>query len=350
MRKNTIYLILFVFLLPVENLKAQIGGKGVFRFLNLPNSSKVAALGNAIPMNNQPEFSESFQNPSLLQNKDAGLLALNYSNYVSDINFGAIQYGFKLQKTGVISAGLMFVNYGKFEETDAAGNTTGNTFTAGDYLLNIGYSQNWKNKIFYGANFKLIFGAYDIYKSTALAADFAVTYKDSVSNFSTGLVFKNVGYQIQPFDQLRENLPFEIDFALAQKLKHAPLRYHITYQNLQNFDLTYQDPNNPDAQLDLVTGQPIATSHRFIDKFSRHLVLGAEILLSPAFSLQTAYNFQRSKELKVNGAGGRSGFSFGFSLNLKKISIGYANANLNAAGSNNFFSIQIKPSIFNHKK
>lgn len=350
MIKNTIYLILFVFLLPVENLKAQIGGKGVFRFLNLPNSSKVAALGSAIPLNDQPEFSESFQNPSLLQAKDQGLLALNYSNYVSDINFGSFQYGLKLKKIGLVSAGLMFINYGKFEETDAAGNATGNTFTAGDYLLNIGYGRNWKNKIFYGANLKLIFGAYDIYKSSALAADFAITYKDSVSNFSSGFIFKNLGYQIQPFDQIRENLPFEIDFAIAQKLKHAPLRYHITYQNLQQFDLTYQDPNNPDAQLDLATGQPITTKYHFINKFSRHLVFGAEILLSPAFSLQTAYNFQRNSELKVSGAGGRSGFSFGFSLNLKNISIGYANANLNAAGSNNFFSVQIKPAIFNHKK
>lgn len=350
MRKNTIYLILFVLLLPVENLKAQIGGKGVFRFLNLPNSSKVAALGSVIPMNDQPEFSESFQNPSLIKREDTGLLVLNYSNYISDINFGSIQYGLKIKKIGVISTGLMFVNYGKFEETDAAGNTTGNTFTAGDYLLNIGYAQNWKNKLFYGVNFKIIYGSYDIYKSTALAADFAVTYKDSVSNFCTGLVFKNMGYQIKPFNQVRENLPFEIDLAITQKLKHAPLRYHVTYQNLQNFDLTYQDPNNPDAQLDLITGEPIPTRYHVVEKFSRHLILGAEVLLSPAFSLQTAYNFQRNKELKVSGAGGRSGFSFGFSLNLKNISVGYSNANLNAAGSNNFFSLQLKPAIFKHKK
>jgi len=348
MRKNTICLLLFISI--SFNLLAQSGGKGIFRFLNLPNSSKTAALGSAFPMSEQAEISESFQNPSLINGSHAGILDLNYSNYISDINFGAVQYGFKLKNSSVISAGLMFVDYGQFEETGATGYSTGNNFTAGDYLLNIGYAQSWKQKIYYGANLKLIYGAYDIYKSTALATDVAITYKDTVAQLSTGVAFRNIGVQLQPFNEVKENLPFQIDFSFAQKLKHAPFRYHITFSNLQNFDLTYQDPQDPNAELDLVTGQPINDKPNFINKLSRHLILGAEVLLSPSFNLLAGYNFQKSKELNITGTGGRAGLSFGFSVHLKNLSLGYANSSLNAAGSNNYFSLMLQPAMFKHKK
>jgi hypothetical protein len=348
MRKYTICLLLFI--LTSFSGFAQSGGKGVFRFINLPNSSKIAALGSAFPMSEDAEISESFQNPSLISNSNAGKLDLNYSKYISDINFGAVQYGFKLKNSSVISVGLLFVDYGKFEETDAAGNSTGSNFTAGDYLINIGYAKNWQQKIYYGANLKLIYGAYDIYKSAALASDIAITYKDTLASFSTGIAFRNIGYQLKSFGQIRENLPFQIDFSMAQRLKYAPFRYHVTFSNIQNFDLTYQDPNDPNAELDLVTGKPLNNKATFISKFSRHLILGAEILLSPSFNLLAGYNFQKSKELNITGTGGRAGLSFGFSLHLKNLTIGYANASLNAAGSNNYFSLMLQPSIFNHKK
>lgn len=349
MRKNIILFILSIVLFIVPNCFAQTGGLGVFRFINLPNASKTAALGNIFPVSTQSDFSQTFQNPSLIEKNHAGLIGLNYSNFVSDINFGSIQYGLKIKNSEVLSAGLQFVNYGNFEETDAAGNITGNTFTAGDYLLNFGYGKNWKEKIFYGANAKIIYGTYDIYSSFAIATDIAVTFKDTTKNFAAGIVFKNIGYQLKPFNQIRENLPFEISLALSQKLKYAPLRYQVGYNNLQNFDLTYQDPNNPDVEIDLITGIPVIEKANFAEKFSRHLVFGAEVLLSSSFNLQAGYNLQRSKELGNVGIGGLAGFSFGFMLNLKKLSIGYANARLNAAGSNNYFSVLLMPSVFRIK-
>ena len=349
MRKNIISLILSVLLFVISPCLAQTGGLGVFRFINLPNASKTTALGNIFPVSTDADLSQTFQNPSLIAKNHAGLMGLNYSNFVSDINFGSIQYGLKIKNEEVVSASLQFVNYGNFEETDAAGNATGNTFSASDYLLNIGYGKNWKQKIYYGANAKIIYGAYDIYSSFAIATDIAVTYKDTIKNFAVGIIFKNIGYQLKPFNQIRENLPFEIALSFSQKLKYAPFRYHVGYNNLQNFDLTYQDPNKPDAEIDLITGEPITNKASFTEKFSRHLVFGAEVLLSQSFNLQAGYNLQRSKELGNVGVGGLAGFSFGFMLNLKKLSIGYANSRLNAAGSNNYFSMLIKPSIFKTK-
>jgi hypothetical protein len=326
--------------------KAQIGGKGVFRFLNLPNSAKVAALGNALPMQINADFDETFANPSLLSNIHQNSLALNYSNYVADINFGDLQYALKLKTEQTLSLGLMFINYGSFDEYDATATPTGNNFTAGDYLLNVGYSKNWKKKIYYGVNAKLIYGSYDIYNSLAIATDLAVTYKDSADNLATGIILKNIGYQLNAFDQQRENLPFEIAISLSKKLRFAPFRYHITYNNLQQFNLSYYNPNTSD-NTDLITGESTDKKSSFADKFSRHLIFGAEILLSPAFNLQAGYNLQQSKELSVSGLGGLSGLSFGFSLHLKKLSLGYAHSALNLAGSNNYFSLTLNPSFLN---
>lgn len=325
---------------------AQTGGKGVFRFLNLPNSAKVAALGNAYPMQMEADFEETFANPSLLSNSHQNSLALNYSNYISDINFGNIQYALKVKTDQTLSLGLMFINYGNFDEYDATATPTGANFTAGDYLLNVGYAKNWKNKIYYGANAKLIYGSYDIYNSLAIATDLAVTYKDTASNLATGIVFKNIGYQLNAFDQQRENLPFQIAVSLSKKLRFAPFRYHITYNNLQQFNLNYYNPNTGD-DTDLITGEPKDKNANFANKLSRHFILGAEILLSPAFHLQAGYNLQQSKELSVNGLNGLSGLSFGFSLHLKKLSLGYAHSTLNLAGSNNYFSLTLNPGFLN---
>ncbi len=342
-----IFFLLFCTVFCIQNIcEAQIGGKGVFRFLNLPNSAKVAALGNALPMQNDADFDETFANPSLLSTAHQNSLSLNYSNYVADINFGNIQYALKLKTNETLSLGLMFINYGDFEEYDASATPTGANFTAGDYLLNVGYAKKWKNNIYYGANAKLIYGSYDIYNSFAIATDLAVTYKDTTNNFATGIILKNIGYQLNAFNQQRENLPFQIAVSLSKKLHFAPFKYHITYNNLQQFNLSYYNPNT-DEGTDLISGESTDKQSSFASKFSRHLIFGTEILLSPSFNLQAGYNLQQSKELSISGLSGLPGFSFGFSLHLKKLSLGYAHSTLNLAGSNNYFSLTLNPSFLN---
>lgn len=349
MFKKIFFLIFCATIVDAYSCCAQIGGKGVFRFLNLPNSAKVAALGNTLSMQNNADFDETFGNPSLLSSNHQNSLNLNYSNYVADINFGNIQYGLKIKKNETVSLGLMFINYGNFEEYDETATATGGNFTAGDYLFNIGYSKNWKHKLFYGVNAKLIYGSYDIYNSFAIATDLGVTYKDSVGQLAAGIILKNIGYQLNAFDQKHETLPFQIDVSLSKKLRFAPFRYHITYNNLQQFNLNYYNPNAIE-DTDLITGESKDKNSSFVNKLGKHFVFGAEVLLSPSFNLQAGYNLQQSNELSINGLGGLAGFSFGFSLHLKKLTLGYAHSTLNLAGSNNYFSLTLNPGFLNFRR
>jgi hypothetical protein len=335
------YLSTFIFVFCLSNSFAQIAGNSAFRFLNLPNSAKTAALGGSYPTHYQSDFTDAFNNPSLLKIKHQNTLDLNYSNYVSDINYGSLQYGLAYKST-MLSLGLLYVNYGNFTETDAAGNETGNTFNANDYLLNIGYAKTINPNFNLGANAKLIYSVYESFSSIALAADVAATYQDTSKNLSLGLIVRNLGYQVQPFAQTRENLPLKIDVSFSQKLKYAPFKYHITYQNLQKFNL---NTGMNSSETDILTGESLDSGNSFGSNLSKHFILGTELLLTQSFNLLAAYNFEKGRDLAVAGSGSASGLSFGLAIKLKKFSFYYANSKLNAAGSNNYFSIQITPNF-----
>jgi hypothetical protein len=335
------YLSTFIFVIGFFPCFAQIGGNSTYRFLNLPNSAKTAALGGSYPTHYQSDFTDVFNNPSLLDIKYQNTLDLNYSNYVSDINYGSLQYGFKY-KSSLLSLGLLYVNYGDFLETNDSGNETGNTFKASDYLLNIGFAKTINSKIKLGANGKVIYSAYESYQSLALAVDVAANYQDTTNNLSAGLIVKNLGYQIKPFAQTRESLPLKLDVSFSQKLKYAPFKYHITYQNLQKFNL---NTGINSTEIDILTGESLNSGNSFGSNLSKHFILGTELLLTSSFNLLAAYNFEKGKDLSVTGTGSASGLSFGLAIKLKKFSFYYANSKLNAAGSNNYFSLQITPNF-----
>ncbi len=331
---------LILMMIFASNTQAQIGGTSVFRFLDLPNSPRIAALGGTLTAIKDQDISQSFLNPSLLNQNQHKKLSLNYCNYIADINFGNAQYVYATPNKGIFSAGIFFLNYGNFEEADAAGNLTGNQFSASDYLLNIGWGKTILKNINFGANLKSVYSSYEIYRSFALAADLSFSYHDSSSNFTATVIGRNLGYQFKKFYQQRENLPAELTLAISQKLKYAPIRYHLAYKNLQRFKQSFKTDPDVVFDPDLTPPEPIENQISFGDELLRHFVIGAELSFTPAFAVQVGYNHQRNKELSLANSGGAAGLSIGVSLNLKKIQIGYAHSQVNVAGGNNYFSVQ----------
>ena len=51
------------------------------------------------------------------------------------------------------------------------------------------------------------------------------------------MLVKNIGRQLKKYN-VSENLPTQIEVALSKKLKYLPFTYHISYNNLQNFDVS----------------------------------------------------------------------------------------------------------------
>lgn len=335
-------LIIFLLLLEASVLHAQIGGNATYKFLNLAPSARITALGGNLIAGADGDLNNAAQNPSLLNSRMHNSVVFNAVNYFNDIGYGYVAYANRFRQKASLQGGIQYVNYGDFSETDATGKLTGNTFTARDYAYILGAAMPGDYNLTYGANVKFIYSHLAEYKSYGMATDLSATYKDSAAAFVAALVLKNIGYQFRPYvDGSREQLPFEIQLGISKRLSHAPFRYYIVAHDLQKFDLTYKDPEDPSRQIDLATGQPIDKKISLADKVGRHLQGGVELILSENFMIRVGYNHQRRQELALYSRGSNVGFSFGLGLRIKKIQLSYGTAKYHLAGSTHQFSIGI---------
>jgi hypothetical protein len=65
-------------------------GQGIYQFLDLPVSSRMAALGSANVSLSDNDINFAFQNPSLLSAETNNMIGLNMANYLADIRFGTV--------------------------------------------------------------------------------------------------------------------------------------------------------------------------------------------------------------------------------------------------------------------
>jgi hypothetical protein len=349
MKQRILFILLILFSL--EGF-SQFGGASTYDFLNLASSARVSALGGSqVGIVDSSELSLSYYNPATLMPKMHNNLTVNYCNYISDINFGYVSYARNYDSIGTFSVGIQYINYGNFKESLENGTLTGNTFTASDYALSLIYSRNIWNNITVGIDVKPIYSVYESYNSFGIAADLGVSYIDSAGLFSAGLVFKNIGTQINSYqyvtEGINEPLPFDIQIGFSQKLAHAPLRFDINFNQLHNWHLSdkstwdYDHKDNDDYTL---TGK----SDDILKQTLRHIIFGVEFVPSQNFSLSFGYNYQRKQELSVSSNTALVGLSGGFNVKISKFRLSYAVAQYHLSGLSNMFSIGLNLSEFKH--
>jgi hypothetical protein len=334
-----------------KQASAQVGGDNTFEFLNLPVSARVGALGGNAIATKDDDISLSYHNPALLDSGMSNKLALNYINYFSDVNFGYAGYARHFKNVGTFSAGIQFLDYGKFTQADETGLITGE-FSAGEYCLNLGYGRRLDSSFSVGANLKTIYSDLAGYTSVGSAIDIAGMYHNRKRDLGVALVVKNIGMQWKTYATGREPLPFEAQIGISKKPKHVPFRFSLIYQHLERWDMKYDDPLSPKDTIDPLTGEEIPQSkgRYFADNFARHLVFNGEFLLTKNFNIRLGYNYQRRKELMVTGRHGMIGFSFGFGLKISKFHLSYGRASYHLAGKSNHFTLTTNLSDFGSKK
>ena len=320
----------------------QIGGTNTYEFLNIPVSARVGALGgNVIAVNdNDPTF--SLANPSLLNSQMSGMVTFSYLNYFADINQGYVSYIRDFKKLGTFSAGVKYISYGEFLETDESGNEFG-TFSASEYAVIFGWGKQIDSSFSVGANLKPIYSSFYDYYSAGIAADVSATYTNHKKNFVAAVVVKNMGTQFLTYNEAgeREPLPFEIQAGISKKFKHVPFRLSVDMIQLQNWNLAYNDSlletNNSENLSDEQKAERNKTS--FLNESFRHIVLGGEFVPSKSFMLRFGFNYKRRQELALENKPGLVGFSWGFGFRVKKFHISYGSARYHLAGSSNHFTI-----------
>lgn len=329
-----------------------MGGSGVYQFLYLTNAPRVAALGGNNITLNESDPALAYQNPALLNDSMNKHFALNYVNYFSDINYGYAGYAMNLPKYGNVSVGIHHINYGKFQSADEAGTITGK-FYAAEYAFNLIYSRNIDTAFRFGINIKPVLSVLEHYSSFGIVTDAGISYNNLKRQFAAAFVIKNFGIQIKPYSTSNyEPIDFDIQLGFTKKLKHAPLRISITAQHLENWKLTFFNPNTASNDTDLITNETRKKSKlaKKSDEFMRHIIIGTEIIFFKNFYVGLGYNYQRRKEMLVETRPFMVGTSYGFGFRVSKFHFSYARAAYHLAGASNLFSISTNIGDFYKKE
>lgn len=349
MRIGALIIILSIFF--NAGLYSQIGGNSVFEFLNLTNSARVAALGGNLITVKDNDLNLAFHNPSLLNSSMDNYTVLNYVNYFAGISYGYVAYARDYGDKGTFAAGMHHINYGTFTEADPTGLITG-SFTASEYALNLFWSKPLDTLWTVGFNLKPVYSVLESYTSFGIMADAGLTYYNSKSLMTVAMVVKNIGYQIVPYVEGNpEPVPFEFQMGASKRLKHAPFRFSLIANHLEQFDLTYDNPEDQDQQFDPISGEEnkVSKFSELGDKVLRHLILSSEVLLTDNFFICMGYNFQRRKEMTIDTRTAFVGVSWGFGIKISKLHISYGRATYHLAGASNHFSLSTKISDFYKK-
>lgn len=332
---------------------AQIGGSHTYTFLTLTNSARIAGTGGNAMAVMDDDVTLCLVNPSLITPEIHNQLALSYVNYFTGNNTGFAMYSRTFSKAGSFVAAIQFSDYGKIQGADAAGNKTG-MITASEYALSIGWGRTLTRNFSVGANAKLIYSHLDTYNSFGIAVDVAGSYFTKDKLFTASLMARNVGSQIVPYRPGEfEALPFELQLGLSQGLKYLPFRFYLLLTNLQKWDLSYTDPNDPKNQVDPYTGQANERSgiSKFADNLMRHVVVGGELTIAKVFFVRIGYNYQRRQELKLYERTGLSGFSYGIGFRIKMFNFHYTHSTYQAGSPNpNYFTVAVNLKEFSKNK
>ena len=332
--------ILFLLTLFVVDIQGQTSGSA-YSFLDMTSSARVAALGNTDLSIYDSDIELGIYNPALINKEMHNSLAFAYVNYYADIAHSMAQYGYSIKNLGTFTGTVMFHNYKEMKYADEQGNTDGSTFKPSDYNIMIGWGRQLTPHWSIGANVKFAGIQYERFKTFAIAVDVAGHYRTD-NGWMMSLTARNIGYELYSnFEGDRNKLPFRLSAGVSKKLEHVPFLFSVVYENIQKWDLSYDDPLDLEGNYDPVTDTKKEKSNaaKFGDNLMRHIVFGGEIYIGKNLVLRAAYNYGMRQNLKTPTKKGLCGFSYGVGVNIWKLSINYSRSEMHIYGSPNYLTI-----------
>lgn len=318
---------------------SQIGGKYTYQFLNLVTSPRQAALGGKVVTLYDYDVNQAIFNPATINPEMDNHLSANYGNYYGEVAYGTATYAYTWDRhVQTFHVGVNYVDYGTFEGRDEAGLITGD-FTGSEIALSLGYSYNVPyTDLYIGANAKFISSTLESYHSFGAAVDIGAILIDEDNDINYGLVIRNAGMQLSTYAGTREQLPLEIIAGISQEMENVPLRWHITLENLQQWNIAFSNPNRAEQGID---GGTTEEKVSFFNNALRHVILGAEFLPGKSFNLRVGYNFRRAEELRLEDKRSFSGISAGVGIRFGKLRFDYSYSRYTLAANTSLFGLMI---------
>lgn len=297
-----------------------------FNTLRLPASSHAAALGgqNVTLIENEP--TAGWYNPALYANVSDLSAGLDFMTYAAGSTWMGAHFVKAFGERHTMAVGAQYMNYGKMDETDEAGNTLGQ-FSAKDIVIGAGYSYLLSDRWTGGANLKMMVSNLADYTALAAAIDVGVNYYDDENDLSVSASLQNIGTQLKVYhDGQRTHLPFTLALGFSKGMAHLPVRFHVTMTDVTRWKSSYYVlPENKDKDKSDKVG--------FGKKALNHFVLGLDILPTDYLYLSVGYNFRRAYELKASGSSHLAGLSAGAGVNVKHFKFGVSYAKYHQASN-----------------
>lgn len=330
---------LYLFLFCTTLSFSQIGGKYTYQFLNLVTSPRQAALGGKVITQYDYDVNQGIFNPATINPEMDNHLSANYGSYYGEVTYGTAAYAYTWDRhVQTFHAGVNYVNYGTFEGRDEMGMLTGD-FTGSEIALSFGYAYNIPyTDIYLGANAKLISSTLESYNSFGGAVDIGAIYIDEDNDINIALAIRNVGTQFTTYAGLREPLPLEIIAGISQEVENVPIRWHITLENLQQWNIAFSNPNRAEENID---GGSTKEKVSFMNNALRHVIVGAELFPGKSFNIRLGYNFRRGEELRIEDRRNFSGISAGVGLRFNKLRFDYSYSRYTLAANTSLFGLTI---------
>ncbi|MDR7212047.1 type IX secretion system protein PorQ [Flavobacterium piscis] len=315
----------------------QIGGRYTYQFLNLTTSPRQAALGGKSITLYDDDVNQVMFNPATLNPDMDNHLAMNYGNYYGEASYGTASYAYTYDRhVQTFYAGISYINYGTFEGYDENGQATSD-FTGSEGALSFGYAYNIPyTDIHVGANAKLITSTLENYNSFGGALDLGFLFIDERNDVNWAFVIRNIGTQFTTYSGINEKLPLEIIAGVSQELDHVPVRWHLSLENLQQWNIAFSNSARGVTNID---GSVNEEKVSFVNNALRHVVFGVELFPKKPFNIRLGYNFRRAEELRIEEQRNFSGISLGFGLKMNRLKFNYSYSRYTLAGNTSLFGL-----------
>lgn len=256
-----------------------------YNFLRLPVSAHAAALGGDNITIVDDDAAMAMANPALLTSVSDKTIGLNYMNYMSGVNNLSAIFARTAGDKASWAVSGQYIDYGTMRHTDSNGNDLGD-FSARDIALSGHFAYMLSNKISGGVAARIITSYIGDYNSMAVGFDLGLNYFDPEMDLSVSVSAKNLGGQLDAYDEEYESIPFDLQLGASKRLGRSPLTLHATLVGLNKWDVS----------------------------FVRHLAFGLQADLSDNIWIGGGYNFRRAKEMQITDSEATSSHGAGLSL------------------------------------
>jgi long-subunit fatty acid transport protein len=281
-------------------------GQNTYDFLRVDMSARAAALGGSFVTNND-DVDVLFYNPAGMSFLEKDPVSFSFVKHLMDINLFSLAYSTEFENIGRFGSAIKYINYGTFDEADEFGNRTGE-FSAGELAFILGYTNEFSENFYYGANAKVIYSSIADKSSSAVGLDLGINYEIPKQKLNLAAAVLNLGTQLSSYIDTKEDLPLDVTMGISKRLENLPVRLSLDFHQL-----------NKDR-----------------DELYQHLKgfsLGAEFYLSEVFTLRFGYDNEKRSDLKVGSSSGIAGFNGGLGIKVSEYSFNYGYSSLGSIGA-----------------